>query len=279
MRRTLGLLVALLAAALRPCSLPALRPPQSAAAARLLRARCETAARCVAAARPAACCVVDADTRRGRSARAPRSTPAAAGLEHEAVHDRDGARPLRARRDDRDQGPRRRRRSTQDGVLHGNLYLQGGGDPALGTPAFYDRFLGGLGTNLFALKRAGPRGRDRARSPAGSTPTTRSSTACAASPTPATRPAPTSARSPASPSTPATAAPARSSFASDPAKVAAAKLVALAARGRVGSRRPGGAAGRRRRAPRRSPSSAPRRSTRSSTPPTSTPTTSSPRCC
>jgi len=37
------------------------------------------------------------------------------------------------------------------GVLHGNLYLQGGGDPALGTPAFYDRFQGGLGTNLLAL--------------------------------------------------------------------------------------------------------------------------------
>jgi serine-type D-Ala-D-Ala carboxypeptidase/endopeptidase (penicillin-binding protein 4) len=37
------------------------------------------------------------------------------------------------------------------GVLHGSLYLQGGGDPALGTPAFYNRFLGGLGTNLLAL--------------------------------------------------------------------------------------------------------------------------------
>jgi D-alanyl-D-alanine carboxypeptidase/D-alanyl-D-alanine-endopeptidase (penicillin-binding protein 4) len=37
------------------------------------------------------------------------------------------------------------------GVLHGSLYLQGGGDPALGTPAFYDRFLGGLGTDLLAL--------------------------------------------------------------------------------------------------------------------------------
>jgi D-alanyl-D-alanine carboxypeptidase/D-alanyl-D-alanine-endopeptidase (penicillin-binding protein 4) len=40
-----------------------------------------------------------------------------------------------------------------EGVLHGNLFLQGGGDPALGVPAFYDRFLGGLGTNLLALKR------------------------------------------------------------------------------------------------------------------------------
>jgi serine-type D-Ala-D-Ala carboxypeptidase/endopeptidase (penicillin-binding protein 4) len=39
-----------------------------------------------------------------------------------------------------------------DGVLHGSLYLRGGGDPALGAPAFYNRFLGGLGTNLFALQ-------------------------------------------------------------------------------------------------------------------------------
>jgi len=38
-----------------------------------------------------------------------------------------------------------------NGVLHGNLYLQGGGDPALGTPSFYDGYLAGLGTNLFAL--------------------------------------------------------------------------------------------------------------------------------
>jgi D-alanyl-D-alanine carboxypeptidase/D-alanyl-D-alanine-endopeptidase (penicillin-binding protein 4) len=37
------------------------------------------------------------------------------------------------------------------GILHGSLYLQGGGDPALGTPGFYNSYLAGLGTNLFAL--------------------------------------------------------------------------------------------------------------------------------
>jgi D-alanyl-D-alanine carboxypeptidase/D-alanyl-D-alanine-endopeptidase (penicillin-binding protein 4) len=38
------------------------------------------------------------------------------------------------------------------GTFHGSLYLKGGGDPALGTPGFYDSYLAGLGTNLFALK-------------------------------------------------------------------------------------------------------------------------------
>lgn len=37
------------------------------------------------------------------------------------------------------------------GVLHGSLWLQGAGDPTLGVPSFYDRYGGGLGTNLLAL--------------------------------------------------------------------------------------------------------------------------------
>jgi serine-type D-Ala-D-Ala carboxypeptidase/endopeptidase (penicillin-binding protein 4) len=49
-----------------------------------------------------------------------------------------------------------------DGTLRGSLYLQGGGDPALGTPSFYNRYLGGLGTNLLSLRtqlrEAGVRG-------------------------------------------------------------------------------------------------------------------------
>jgi D-alanyl-D-alanine carboxypeptidase/D-alanyl-D-alanine-endopeptidase (penicillin-binding protein 4) len=39
-----------------------------------------------------------------------------------------------------------------NGVLRGSLYLQGAGDPALGVPSFYDRYQGGLGTNLFSLR-------------------------------------------------------------------------------------------------------------------------------
>jgi D-alanyl-D-alanine carboxypeptidase/D-alanyl-D-alanine-endopeptidase (penicillin-binding protein 4) len=37
------------------------------------------------------------------------------------------------------------------GVLHGSIYLQGGGDPTFGTPGFYNSYLAGLGTNLYAL--------------------------------------------------------------------------------------------------------------------------------
>jgi D-alanyl-D-alanine carboxypeptidase/D-alanyl-D-alanine-endopeptidase (penicillin-binding protein 4) len=44
-------------------------------------------------------------------------------------------------------------RIDSNGVLHGSLYLVGAGDPALGVPAFYGRYHGGLGTNLLLLKR------------------------------------------------------------------------------------------------------------------------------
>lgn len=42
-------------------------------------------------------------------------------------------------------------RLDSNGTLRGSLYLQGAGDPTLGTPAFYNAYLAGLGTNLFAL--------------------------------------------------------------------------------------------------------------------------------
>lgn len=42
------------------------------------------------------------------------------------------------------------------GAVRGDVFLRGGGDPALGSPAFLNRFYGGFGTNLFAL-RAGLR--------------------------------------------------------------------------------------------------------------------------
>lgn len=46
------------------------------------------------------------------------------------------------------------RGTVQNGVLNGSLYLVGGGDPALASPAFAARFRGGLGTNLFALSKS-----------------------------------------------------------------------------------------------------------------------------
>ncbi len=41
-----------------------------------------------------------------------------------------------------------------NGTLHGNLYLKGGGDPALGTTGFMNSYLGGAGTSISALAKA-----------------------------------------------------------------------------------------------------------------------------
>lgn len=40
-----------------------------------------------------------------------------------------------------------------NGTLHGDLFLKGGGDPTLGTPPFIASYLGGLGTDIYLLKR------------------------------------------------------------------------------------------------------------------------------
>jgi len=45
-------------------------------------------------------------------------------------------------------------RIDEAGTLHGSLFLVGGGDPTLGTPAFIKSYLGGLGTNIYKLNRA-----------------------------------------------------------------------------------------------------------------------------
>ena len=171
-------------------------------------------------------------------------------------------------------------RSTGEGVLHGNLYLQGGGDPVLASPAFYNAFMGGLGTDLYALKRqivaragiTAVTGRlyaddtifDRLRGVADSGYAT----------SPYIGPlsglsfnagfADSGARS----------------FSSDPAEARRREAGRGPRRGRRRDQPPGRARRRRRTERRaRSPRSNRRRWTPSSTPPTSTRTTSSPRCC
>ena len=103
-----------------------------------------------------------ASTRKRAASSAAGGEPATvAGLEHEAVHDRDRARPAWARGADRDQGDERRDSSTSDGVLRGSLYLEGGGDPALGTPRLLRALPRRARDQPLRAEGADPRGRDR----------------------------------------------------------------------------------------------------------------------
>ena len=215
--------------------------------------------------------------RAGRLRTCRRAT-AAACLEHEAVHHLDCAQPLRARATGSPPGCSPTAQLDRNGVLHGSLYLQGAGDPALGSPAFYDRYLGGLGTNLFALKAQIARRRGAGRDRAGCTPTTRSSTASAASPTRVTRPAPTSAPSPGLAFNSGYSDLRRRRLRRRPGEAGGREAGAFAARGRHRDPHPGRPARDPAAGSIRSPRCARRRCRGSSTPPTSTRTTSSPRC-
>ena len=180
--RCLAALRGLLCAACSCCSPAA--PRRATACAQM-----QVLADARAAAPPAACWSSTPKAAKS-SARSAAGTPALARLEHEAVHDLDGARAVRARSADPDQGLRRRHGSTPTASSTAASTCRAAATRPSARPAFYDTYLAGLGTNLFALRPQIRAGRDHARSPAASTPTTRSSTACAASPTPATRPAP-----------------------------------------------------------------------------------------
>ena len=141
--------------------------------------------------------------RRGNRAGALRQRPRAlptARLEHEALHHRRGPLQARARIPDLDQGlPRRAGR--RQGRPPRQPLPAGRRRPRPRHAGLLQRLLRRPRHQRLRPRRPRSRQRGSNRSPAGSTPTTRSSTAVAASPTPATRPAPTSAPSPASPST------------------------------------------------------------------------------
>ena len=222
--------------------------------------------------------VVDAETGRSVCASAPEHA-AAAGLEHEAVHDRRPRCPARARSADPDQGLRATARSTPTASCTAASTCRAAATPRSARRPSTTRYLGGLGTNLFSLtpqiRAAGIEavtGRlyaddtifDRLRGVADSGY--------------ATSPyiGPLSGLAFNSGFSGSTSA---SGFSSDPAKLAAAKLArSLRAAGRrdPAAGRPAADAGRAPNAVAAGPLAD--ASTRSSTRPTSTPTTSSPRC-
>ena len=116
--------------------------------------------------------------------RAPRADRSHARLGREALHDVDGAACASgATRTLRHDGAAPRPSPTSVGVLHGNLYLVGGGDPSSAR------------RRRPQPRRPGQPGRASSGSPAASSATRAASTRCAASPRPTTRGRPTSSRS------------------------------------------------------------------------------------
>ena len=82
-----------------------------------------------------------------------------AGLGQQALHDLGGARALRRRGPADDRGARRRGASTTTGVVAGNLYLRGGGDPSFSRAEARGLARVLAGSGLTARRRA----RDRRR--------------------------------------------------------------------------------------------------------------------
>ena len=106
---------------------------------------------------PAACCVVDAGSRASRL-RAGGGDAAAAGLEHEAVHDLDRAGPARAGIPGSPPRCSATASSTPMASCTAASTCRAAATRRLARPAFYDSYLGGLGTNLLRPDAADPRG-------------------------------------------------------------------------------------------------------------------------
>ena len=149
----------------RPGARPDRPPPTRRRSARAPAWASCLAAPCAAPAASSGAYVVNADT--GKAVFRYRHTPAAdPGVEHQALHHRRGAGPVRRGGPAGHRGARRRASSSEDGTYRGNLYLVGGGDPTFGSRRFARRSYGGGGTveALAALlEQRRHRARDRPR--------------------------------------------------------------------------------------------------------------------